>query len=113
MYLILCVLTCIVLYTLAELNKLIKKITRRMAKAPTRGTIQPKKRVQSTQSEAGPPTIFPLWAVHPDHHPRGECSTPTATPTPTVNTPATCDALQLEESHNSSTNSDSSSYSSD
>lgn len=37
-----------------------------MVKAPIRGTIQPKERVQS---KMGPPTVFPIWAVNPDHLP--------------------------------------------
>ena len=80
-------------FIFAELNK---KVSRRMAKVPNRGTIQPKERVQSTPSESGPPAIFPNWAVDPSHRPQ---------------VPSTVDSV-LPNDHqdlNSSTNADSSS----
>ena len=48
---------------LSDLNKLIKKIDRRISKIPFRGTIQPKKRIPSFASESEPPQSFPDWAV--------------------------------------------------
>ena len=48
----------------------LKRVSRRMAKAPNQGTIQPKERIQSTPSETLPPPIFANWAVDPSHQPQ-------------------------------------------
>lgn len=74
---------------LADLNKLIKKIDRRITKFPCRGTIQPKKRVRSFPSESEPPNSFPDWAVK-----QGYRSISSATATCTLpETPSTSSVL--------------------
>ena len=48
---------------IAELNKLIRRIMRRIEKVPQRGSIKPKKRIQASPSSTRPPPSYPEWAV--------------------------------------------------
>ena len=73
MLITLCVCYCSVY--IAELNKLIRRINRRIEKTPVKGSIKPKKRVQATPSSARPPPSYPEWAV------QKECG-PQFTPSP-------------------------------
>ena len=63
-----CVLTqslsgVVMMLNFSKLNKLVKKLDRRIAKSPQQGTIQPKKRIASTPSASEAPAVYPNWAV--------------------------------------------------
>lgn len=102
-------LTDFVFFTFsAEVNKLIKRIDRRIAKSPIRGTIQPKKRECSTPSDSGPPRDFPEWAVDAAH-----CRPPSPSPTPYRECTSSGRTLEFSDSESEITSNQDSDCSSD
>lgn len=81
---------------LPDLNKLIKKIDRRISKFPYRGTIQPKKRIQSFPSESEPPQTFPDWAVKQEYRARASTCTLPETPL-TSHVDSTSDSSDIDD----------------
>ena len=86
-----------------ELNKLVRRLDRRISRAPTRGTIQPKKRERSALSDSVPPPLCPEWTVNsnytlPNHSPD---------PTPSRQQPCSRKSLAFIEADHDSTSSSS------